>query len=49
MDEPKKIIISVYLEASLHEAVRAMAARENRAVSNYIETVLKNHVEKGGK
>jgi len=37
--------ITIRLEEKLLERIEEMAKKENRPISNYIETVLKKHLE----
>jgi len=40
----EKQVFSVRLEEALVERLKELSLKENRSVSNYVETVLKQHI-----
>ena len=44
MERQKKVNVSLYLDKDLHDRLKAMAAEDNRKLSNMIEHLIKKAV-----
>jgi|GEM_PF-3136126 predicted transcriptional regulator len=44
----KSTVLSFKVESELKNALKLLAQRENRSLSNYVQTVLLRHIEEEG-